>query len=946
MLKVLGKTFISNDERREYFRNELRAKLPELKKIEGFPIGEDDDVIALSDPPFYTACPNPWLNDFIVEWEKEKENIPNRLKDFHVSEPYASDVSEGKNNPIYNAHSYHTKVPHPAIMRYILHYTQPGDIVLDGFAGTGMTGVAAQLCGNSDAETKSKIEREWKEQFGENEKPRWGARKAICGDLSPIASFIAYNYNTPIDVEAFEREAKRILAETEEECGWMYTTLHCPSLYNAEQVVKQREAIGQRSSTADLERIADLKAKFQTFENALIEKLRPQSEPKELFTQVSFDNLTAELGLSKGFVQPAKINYTVWSDVFICSNCGEEIVYWDAAVDHTNGEVNDEFACQRCETILTKRMVGKAQRTVFDSALNQTVRQAKSVPVLVNYTAVKTRTNKHFSDFDQYILDKIEATINKYWFPTDLIMGKEGNWGDTWRSGYHLGITHVHHFYTLRNLISYASFWSKVNGNLSVKLALTSYNIHANKMRRYQPVKPGGTPGLNGTLFVSSIPVELSLFDGFPRKLSDIVKAFSQLTEFQQITTLQSATDFSSIFNNSIDYIFTDPPFGSNIMYSELNFLWESWLKVKTNNKTEAIENKVQGKTLLDYQELMMRCFQEYNRVLKPGRWMTVEFSNTGAAVWNGIQTALQRAGFVIANVAALDKKQGSFKAVTTPTAVKQDLVISCYKPSEEFETKFEALTGATGVWEFVREHLEHLPPTIKKAGKSTAVVERSPKILYDRLITFYLMRNLPVPIDAADFQAGLRQKFDERDGMFFTKEDAAKYDEEQGIANQKGEQLRLVFDLIYSESDAVLWLQDRLKKRPQTYQDIQPDYRKANVANRKGEIPTELGTLLEENFIQMPDNRWRVPDLNEAKDREALRKKALMREFGDYVTLASGGKKLKEVRVEALRVGFKDSWERKDFKTIIAVADKIPNNILLEDEQLLMYYDIAQNFV
>ena len=131
----LSKEFTSDEERREYFRNELRTKLLELKKIEGFPIGEDEDIINLSDPPYYTACPNPWLNDFIAEWEKEKENITVRKKDFYVDEPYASDVSEGKNNPIYNAHSYHTKVPHPAIMRYILHYTQPGDIVFDGFAG-------------------------------------------------------------------------------------------------------------------------------------------------------------------------------------------------------------------------------------------------------------------------------------------------------------------------------------------------------------------------------------------------------------------------------------------------------------------------------------------------------------------------------------------------------------------------------------------------------------------------------------------------------------------------------------------------------------------------------------------------------------------------------------------------------------------------------------------
>ncbi len=113
----------------------------------------------------------------------------------------------------------------------------------------------------------------------------------------------------------------------------------------------------------------------------------------------------------------------------------------------------------------------------------------------------------------------------------------------------------------------------------------------------------------------------------------------------------------TKIPSNSVDYLFIDPPFGANLMYSELNFLWESWLKVFTNNQPEAIENKVQGKTLNDYRRLMTDCFKEAFRILKPGRWMTIEFSNTQDAVWNAIQTAIQEAGFIVANVAALDKQ-------------------------------------------------------------------------------------------------------------------------------------------------------------------------------------------------------------------------------------------------------------------------------------------------
>jgi hypothetical protein len=144
-VECLGQRFPSEEARREHYLKLLAQKLkdPEFRKIEGFPIGKDEDILALSDPPYYTACPNPWLGEFI-----ECYGTPYDPKQPYHREPFATDVSEGKNHPIYNAHSYHTKVPHRAIMRYLLHYTQPGEVVFDGFCGTGMTGVAAQLCGD------------------------------------------------------------------------------------------------------------------------------------------------------------------------------------------------------------------------------------------------------------------------------------------------------------------------------------------------------------------------------------------------------------------------------------------------------------------------------------------------------------------------------------------------------------------------------------------------------------------------------------------------------------------------------------------------------------------------------------------------------------------------------------------------------------------------------
>jgi hypothetical protein len=218
--------FQNDDERRKYFLDKLaqRLKDPEFRKIEGFPMGEDEDILGLSDPPYYTACPNPWLTDFVKFY-----GTPYNPKKPYHREPFAADVSEGKNHPIYNAHSYHTKVPHRAIMRYILHYTEPGDLVFDGFAGSGMTGVAAELCGDrKEVEALGYRVQGDETILNEEGKPfsNLGARRAILNDLSPAATFIAYNYNTPMDAQAFEREAKRTLKEVEEECGWMYETRH------------------------------------------------------------------------------------------------------------------------------------------------------------------------------------------------------------------------------------------------------------------------------------------------------------------------------------------------------------------------------------------------------------------------------------------------------------------------------------------------------------------------------------------------------------------------------------------------------------------------------------------------------------------------------------------------------------------------------------------------
>ncbi|CEA16534.1 N6-adeinine specific methyltransferase [Fermentimonas caenicola] len=857
----LGKTFESEEARREYFREELRKKLPELKQIEGFPIGEDEDIIRLSDPPYYTACPNPWLNDFIAEWEKEKEELEKqgkRSSKFKVKVPYASDVSEGKNNPIYMAHAYHTKVPHPAIMRYILHYTQPGDIVFDGFAGTGMTGVAANMCGYPNKEIKIRFE---KDANKKGEIVKWGKRNAICSDLSPIASFIASNYNSKNEISRIKEEVESIISKIYDEFSFLYKTKH------------------------------------------------------------------NKIGLGE-------IVRTIWSDIFICNSCQNELVFWDNAVDEDNESVLNDFKCPNCGNIVNKRILEKAFETYYDPIQGMSMKIKKEVPVKIYYKYGGKTFSKIPDNYDFERIAEARKIVENYdsdYFGL-IIPGEKTS--EFFRNGY----THYNHLYYQRTIIILSEFAKRAKGNVGL-FYLTSIILRATKLFRWSKNQAGP---MMGTFYIASATFEINPFNLFKNKesLFDALKLTSK--EWNIISTM-SATNIN-LEDECVDYIFTDPPFGANIMYSELNSIWESWLKVFTNNSDEAIINKVQKKTLFDYQSLMNRSLREFYRILKPGKWITIEFSNTSALVWNSIQNALQSVGFVVANVAGLDKKQGSFNSVTTTTAVKQDLVITCFKPSKELLQKFESTQDKSeNVWVFIEELLQKLPVHLVKDNFTTTVVERSPKILYDRLISYYVQHGYNVPLNAAEFQKGLRERFVERDGMFFTAEQAIEYEEKKANAP---EMIPMAL-FVSSEAEGIEWLKRELEVTPKTYSELQPRWMQDLAKPKKGDELPELMQILEENFLKDEDGRWHKPDLENEADLEKIRSRKLLKEFNIYVDLASKpNAKIRTVRLEALRAGFKNAYTNKDFATIVNVGNRLPESLLMEDEVLLQYYDIASSRV
>lgn len=816
------------------YKKDLAEKLEELKKIEGFPIGKDEDIIALSQPPYYTACPNPYIEDFIkkngVEYNEES--------DIYHREPFVTDVSEGKSDPMYMSHTYHTKVPYKAIMEYIEHYTDPGDLILDAFSGSGMAGVAAQFSN----------------------------RKAILSDLSPIGSFIGMNLNSGISIiEAFA-EAKKILNEVNIENINFYATKHT----------------------------------------------------------------NGSLGI---------INYVLWSDVLTCNFCDSEYVFWENAVIDNN--ICSNYLCPSCKAEINKANSKRVIHKFFDKALDREIDTAKQVPVLINYKIGNKSFNKKPDDDDLEIINFCDTNSIPYWFPTNEITDGVKTLEPKRTHNYH----YTHQYFTTRNLWIISSIFNKAEKSKHshfIKFLLTSFitktgsKLHNIGMKNGKINLAGAMPN---TLFIPSIFAERNIIELAKGKLNDIAKAFSSKNKFSNeniICQVNSVTNLVTVPPNSIDYIFTDPPFGDNLMYSELNFIWESWLKVHTNNNSEAIINSSQGKKLNDYYLLMFNGFKEYYRILKPKRWITVEFHNSKSSVWNTIQESLSKAGFIIAQVTILDKKQGTYNQMTASGAVKSDLAISAFKPSKSFETRVLKDGGKNMENEFVSQFLSMLP--IKR------VIERTEKMLYSKMLAYYIQRGYEIRYDAKSFYSLLNQNFINEDGFWFTSNQINSYLEYKKKLKLEGIDEVLsggMFLFVTDEKSALVWLYNFLAE-PKSFSEISVAFNQ--LANIQGDTVPEMREMLEQNFIS-EDSKYRRPKSEpEHNQITEKRERILLKEFESLLIVAkTEKKKIKEVRKEALVFGFEVCYKNKRFIDIVSIASKLDKSILENSGELTDFVEAAE---
>lgn len=526
-----------------------------------------------------------------------------------VEEPPKVGMSAGKNTYTYDAHTYHTKVPPQGIAELLAHYLpEKRGLILDAFAGSGMTGVAAQVIGHD----------------------------SILNEISPAACFIADRFTSTIEPTLFEAGVNAVLEATRGIRQRLYTT-----------------------------------------------KCRECGRNTEIF-------------------------YTVWSYRVLCDHCGFEFVLWDHCRKYgarvREHKILNEFPCPQCKTVLRK---SRLQRTSV-------------VPVMLGYKCCQggqQETTSPLLDEDVRLIEEIEKNppLQPGYFPRTRLPD-----GVNLRQPARHGLDSIDKFYTPRNLAAMSHLWQAIhrieNTDVAAYLAFAFTSLYQ-RVTRLSEFRFWGGSGNTARFNVPYISNEANVFLTFERKaktILDHLRTTAANYKAHSVVVRGSATQMDYLPDNSIDLIFTDPPFGANINYSEMNILWESWLGEFTDTEQEAIINKVQGKDITAYQNLMTASLCECYRVLRPGHWMLLVFMNSSKEVWNALREAIDNAGFVIRKSDIFDKQHGTFKQFVSENTAGCDLVLHCQKPIGRRSTAdLDQVTSTASIRAFLGHYRGSLPTQV-----------------------------------------------------------------------------------------------------------------------------------------------------------------------------------------------------------------------------------------
>lgn len=437
-----------------------------------------------------------------------------------------------------------------------------------------------------------------------------------------------------------------------------------------------------------------------------------------------------------------EIRHVIWSEVVVCPDCDSEHPLWDVAVSRDPAAFLSDFTCPSC---------GKNERvdacpratTVTEDVFGRKVEARLRVPVEVHGVTGSRKWRRKASANDRH---------SEEWKAVTLPDGAPDvaiTWGELHRSGYHFGMDRLHHFYTPRNFVAMAVCLELAGDEpepmaSALRFLVLSYNAtHSTVMTRIVAKKNQPdfvlTGAQSGVLYVSGLPVEKNIIRGIERKAKVIADAFEVVHGSRSSATVHNTSSENlPLDDRSVDYIFTDPPFGDYIPYAELNQINELWLNDLTERSAETVVSKSGGKDADHYEASMTRVFAEAARVLKHDGRATVVFHSAKARIWQALTRAYGSAGFGVSRTSVLDKIQASFKQVVSTVSVKGDPLILLEKGA--------AATSAT----LAENLLGGVERDFRKSGSSDV------RPFFSRYVAESLEAGLPITLDASTFASRL----------------------------------------------------------------------------------------------------------------------------------------------------------------------------------------------
>lgn len=439
--------------------------------------------------------------------------------------------------------------------------------------------------------------------------------------------------------------------------------------------------------------------------------------------------------------QDGVIRQIIWSDVVECPRCGAETTYADTRVRYGPLRFDDRFTCS-CGYTGSPDDWKRVLEDAVDPWTGEAHVRRRRVPWKVYGRSAAGNWSRDATAEDAAAESEDAARSLPAGAPIVPL-----RWGDLHRSGYHQGMTHLHHLYTARNFRALATLWQLIDDEPeelreALRLLVLSYNAaHSTLMTRVVLKKNSKdfvvTGAQSGVMYVSGLPVEKNVFIGVQRKIKTFEAAFGLLHGLTGEATIVTGSSVDlHLPDESIDYVFTDPPFGGYIPYSEINQLNELWLGQTTRIKDEAIISPAQGKGVDEYQALLTSVFSEVSRVMKSTADATIVFHSSHASVWQALTASLANAGLAVTAASILDKTQASFKQVNGHIAVSGDPLLRLRKRGVE--------TAAPVTANMRDLALAELRPSGRPPGSARQEQHR-----YSELVGAALVGGVPITMDA-----------------------------------------------------------------------------------------------------------------------------------------------------------------------------------------------------